>query len=398
MPKTSKSSNSRTEFFNNTNNAAGITSNRQRLAKNRAAAQQFTVNQRFRKCGNTPIGTISMGLNDSKANYRGLLTCGWVWGCSCCNSKILFKRHLEVLEAVKANVSRGGAHYAETFTIPHSTDDSLEDLMAIQQIAFGNFNKSNKVRSARKAVGYLGYNKTLEIVHNPATGWHPHIVLMHFAEKKLSDSQMQLWKAVMLAEWQRAVESAGGRTPSEYGYDFREIHDPITYAGYLTKQTDKGITLPPEGPTEEPETPAKTQTPWGVLNSYIAYKKPEDLELWTEYVKATKGRRFMTWSKELRSILNVSVSLEDKDIAAEEEGYIPVLTIDNDSYFTKIRNNPVLQATYLDLLESTSFELFYDRLIADGIEFTLTEYGEELYSGASKVRANKRREATRLHN
>ena len=398
MSKNPTDSTNSTLFFNNTIKSADVTSNRQRLAKNRAAAQQFTANQRFRKCGNTPIGTISMGLNGSKASYRGLLTCGWVWGCSCCNSKIMFKRHQEILEAVKENLSRGGTHYAETLTIPHSPDDSLEELMAIQQIAFGIFNKSNKVRSARKAVGYLGYNKTLEIVHSPDTGWHPHIVLLHFAENKLSDSQMQFWKAVMLSEWQRAVQVAGWRIPSEFGYDFREIDDPITFAGYLTKQTDKGVTLPSEGVSEELTSQTKTSTPWRILNRYISLKQPEDLALWSVYVLATKGRRFMTWSKELRSTLNIASSMEDKDIAADEEGYVPLLTIDNDSYFNKIRKNPILQATYLDLLESTSFDLFHDRLVADGIEFSLNELGEELYSGASKVRAKKRRKATRLHN
>jgi hypothetical protein len=61
--------------------------------------------------------------------YAGLQTCGSVWVCPVCSSKISPRRGAEIASAMASHKAVGGCVNMLTLTCPHQSGDNLADLL-----------------------------------------------------------------------------------------------------------------------------------------------------------------------------------------------------------------------------------------------------------------------------
>lgn len=91
------------------------------------------------------------------------------------------------------------------------------------------------------------------------------------------------------------------------------------------------------------------RTPFEVLDDFRWTGDTDDLIVWREYERATKGRQAITWSKGLRQLLTAA-DRTDEEIAVEEIGGEDLAVIHGDDWRHIVRV-PGLAALILDHVE-----------------------------------------------
>jgi hypothetical protein len=86
-----------------------------------------------------------------------------------------------------------------------------------------------------------------------------------------------------------------------------------------------------------------------VLDDFWWTGDSDDLIVWREYERATKGRQAITWSKGLRQLLAVT-ERTDEEISAEEVGGEDLAVIHSDGW-RRITQIPGLPSLVLDHAE-----------------------------------------------
>src|SRR4051794_7946849 len=86
---------------------------------------------RCRKCGRVTVtesGLVGVRANGTSVGYAGLATCGSVWVCPVCNSKIAAVRRTEIGTAAATVLGNGGTVLFATLTLRHSSAVRLDPL------------------------------------------------------------------------------------------------------------------------------------------------------------------------------------------------------------------------------------------------------------------------------
>lgn len=250
-----------------------------------------------------------------KAFYAGLETCGSVWECPVCASKISERRRAEVMAAMTSHRASGGAVLLLTLTNSHHFGDSLPLLLDGQAQALRRM--SGGTRAARRvyeAIGCIGTIRALEVT-NGANGWHPHSHVLLFVRAGLDLARL---KMDFYTLWLNACRLAGIASPSfEHGVDVR---DGSAADRYVTKGVleSKGWGLDQEMTKGHIKKGRSTsRTPFDLLRDYKGGDKRAGA-LFVEYSNAFKGKRQLTWSNGLKSIFSIEEAT-DKELAEREE-------------------------------------------------------------------------------
>lgn len=250
-----------------------------------------------------------------KAFYAGLETCGSVWECPVCASKISERRRAEVMAAMTSHRASGGAVLLLTLTNSHHYGDSLPLLLDGQSQALRRM--SGGTRAARRvyeSMGCVGTIRALEVT-NGSNGWHPHSHVLLFVRAGLDLARV---KMDFYALWLNACRLAGLSAPSfEHGVDVR---DGAAADRYVTKGVleSKGWGLDQEmtkGHIKKGR--ASSRTPFDLLRDYKGGDKRAGA-LFVEYSNAFKGKRQLTWSNGLKDQFAIEEAT-DKELADREE-------------------------------------------------------------------------------
>ena len=119
------------------------------------------------------VNHSAIGVNISPvhkaAHYSGLVTCGSIWPCPVCASRIQERRRKRVQQAIWLGKGQGYQVVMVTFTFPHKSWQSLGDLLApsgcIQAAAQGE--PWDTMKADR---GFKGLIRSLEVTHGPMDG------------------------------------------------------------------------------------------------------------------------------------------------------------------------------------------------------------------------------------
>ena len=255
-----------------------------------------------------------------KTFYSGLQTCGSVWACPVCASKIAERRRGELIAAMTLHKAAGGCCNMLTLTCPHQLKDKLADLLKNQAKALNNFWKDRQTKAVLAEMGTVGQVRALEPTHGRLSeknnGWHPHyhIVLFQGVNVDLSRfdaPQMRDWEVRLYLRWANACKLAGLGIPSlDHGL---KLDDGEHAAKYVTKwgledEMTKGHT----------KKALHGETPFDFLRAYLA--DPEDkqaLALFKEYAETFRGKRQLHWSKGLKKRFGIGEK-SDEQLANEE--------------------------------------------------------------------------------
>lgn len=264
-------------------------------------------------CGLAPI-QVHKTLEHNKAFYTGLMSCGSVWHCPVCASKVSERRRTELQGALMAASALGWKVHFVTLTVPHGVGDDLAVIRSLQQKALQRMNSGkNRLKNLfeREGVECHGFIRAYEITHGKAHGFHPHFHILLFTSQNISHDQV---RQIYGNAWQRHCVNVGLPRPSEkHGCT---VQGGTKAASYVTKW---GI--------EDEMTKANTKvtkrkgkTPFGLLRAVLDqddadYPPEYAAGLFRVYAKCMAGSRQLYWSNGLRAKLAMAPEMTDEQVA-----------------------------------------------------------------------------------
>ena len=234
------------------------------------------------------------------ANYRNLATCGSVWACPVCASKIQERRRLELEHLVQWANDQGHQAIMVTFTFPHTGFDTLGDLLERQADAFKRFRRGSPFTRLKASIGFQGLVRSLEVTHGLTNGWHPHTHELWLVDPKVG----QEIRTRLVELWERACIAAGLLDPSDqvklqaFRVHSVDVRTNASSGDYLAKQDSSrkwGITH------EVAKATSKAGKAKGVHpHEFLVRKSKGDAARYFEYLDGMKGKRQLFWSPGLK--------------------------------------------------------------------------------------------------
>jgi Replication protein len=254
----------------------------------RAKLRSVTESERERRCGVCSVRDAGPGIQATgrpgnwDTKWIGVLTCGHIWTCPPCAAKLRTERLARVLRAVEVG---GSTWQMLTATVRHRDGMPLRSLhrglmQAWRRARQGGATQriwKERVRASVRAV---------EITHG-ANGWHPHLhVLLQ------TDGFTEEEKQTLLERWLLCVERELGPACVPDAAHALRWSTPIDVckasevdrARYLVK-----LGLEVAGPKQGR---AGSATPWQIAEA-AAEGDSQARAWWTEFSRATKGRRMI---------------------------------------------------------------------------------------------------------
>lgn len=366
----------------------------------RDVAREITELERLQKCGKTPVGSavsIRSGA-DGAAGYAGLATCGSVWSCPVCSAKIAAHRKTE-LHAVLDWALAEGLHVSMlTLTQRHHSGQSLELLWDALSYAWGRVTSGAGWRDFKEQMGLCGFVKAVEVTHG-MHGWHVHQHVLVLSEKNPQTAPLYRYRKVrgknerrvtsietpagfIGNRWKRALAAKGIDFIADSGGldwrvarpgDARELGDYIAKLGGATGAALRAAKTA-EGVAKEAtlgqfkKAKRGNRTPFQILGDIGLLGLSEDVALWQEYERVSRGRRAMSWSQGLRQMAQLGDELTDEEIAAQEEGDRDLAVFDNSVWREYVY--PVA-VTLLEIVETGGDAALYAYLDREGIPYEL---------------------------
>ncbi len=310
----------------------------------RDVAGSILHEQRICKCGKIPTASkvkVLKHTETGKAHFSGLQTCGSVWVCPVCSSKVSECRRLEIQNAIEQWKNQGGDVILVTLTFPHSKNDNLKEMLLKQSKASKMF-KSRKAYSKhlKAFYGIKGTIRSLETTYSEANGWHPHLHELWFTTREFSLLRL---KNYIYDAWSRACVDSGLGLPSvKNGVDVR-CGD---YASqYVTKW---GLDYEIAKAHIKKGKGKKSKTPFQFLDDFDNGDMRSGI-LFREYANAFKGKRQLFWSHGLKAFFDIDVK-SDKEILKEQvEKSKEIITINYIDWLNVVKHKS--QAYILTLVE-----------------------------------------------
>lgn len=167
-------------------------------------------------------------------NISGVATCGSVWACPVCRSKIVNERAKELNSIYQNGTKKGYKYTLLTLTIPHEFKDNLAELYGSSNLRKGLSGALTRLRQSRtwskrlkKEIDYVGDVRSIEITYGLTNGFHPHIHMVLIHKNKFPEHL----KSKLLEEWQKSALKSGLQKPNERGLKIDAVNssEMVTY-------------------------------------------------------------------------------------------------------------------------------------------------------------------------
>ena len=311
--------------------------NKVATAKNQRVAGRVNINRlrhtgsdliggRLKHCGCTPVHLATPSISktaEGNYHYSGLQSCGSVWICPVCSLKISKQRQVEVFQIMKKELATPGIVSGFlTLTVGHSNEDRLEYVMSKVTDTWKSIQQSRKYRRLAEKYGHQGDIRTLEIKVSFINGWHPHLHIAMFG--KCNQEQLAEFGSEIISMWLWKMKGKAGAI----GQRYKPIYNDAGISEYITKwDCSSEMTLSNMKVDKECRdnyTVFDLLTGVAMGNDATGWKK----KMYIEYAGATKGKRQLTFSKELKRLHTEAGAKTDEEIVKEEQGSTEVLKID----------------------------------------------------------------------
>lgn len=243
--------------------------------------------------------------HDEQLAFKNLKYCSSIWLCPVCSSRIASERRSELAQAVEVS----GAYTALiTFTLAHSKNDTLEDLLKALRSAL------NKVKSGRWYQSFLQDHEiiasasSLEFTYG-SNGWHPHIHWLIFLNKKPDVKALQ---SQLLGRYKAFLEKSGNYASYYHGIDVRASRKDVS--GYISKWN----VIHELSNVQAKRAKGDSLTSWQLAQLAVSGDKQAQA-LWLEYARATYRKKALTWSRGARDLLGLGQEKEDDEIIQDDE-------------------------------------------------------------------------------
>lgn len=327
-----------------------------------------------------PVGVHVGGAGGS--GYSNVQVCGSTWACPTCGAKVRQKRAGEVDQAVLAATGKrpmvlmGDVTYQHdmgggllTMTVAHDQGDSLKSVLTLVAGAWRGIRKSRAGAEWWQRWGVRATIRSLEVTHSDGYGWHPHLHVVLFFARALSDEARADCEAQMLRMWkgqvQASVRDDGSpwRLPNQHGARLDLLRTPKDWrdAGqYVVEVSDehgKARSLGLEVARHDLKVGrrdrdgrAPAYTPFQLAAMACEGDAPAG-RLWAEFVTATHGRQAITFSAGLRKMFQLADAATDEELAQEADDGERLLTL-TDAEWRLVRAAPGGRGGVLEAAEA----------------------------------------------
>jgi hypothetical protein len=357
---------------NNANNLSHIGFRQLRASRyeRRNALWSISSIERVRACGRVRVAhAAGIKIVDGRASYSGLATCGSVWACPVCSSKIMTFRNVEVKTAIDRWAKADKSFVFQTLTMRHSKGQSLKELWEGLSYAWQRLNSGATSKRETAKYGQVGFLRVVELTHGK-NGWHIHIHLLRFLDMPLTDEQAKEWAEAQYKRWAKALTDKGLATPLRSGQDFKLTRNADDLAKYLTKQANYGGKLDKEL-TSSFTKKAKQggRKPFEILEDLITNPTGEDASLWFEFEQVSQGKKQTHWSNGLRELLGLNEELSDEEQAAKDAAVsvLPLICI-TDKGLRTLGSNRRWQHQALTIAEISGLQQLEEFFTDIGVE------------------------------
>jgi len=307
---------------------------------NRVLFSSDPVLKRLGKCGlvrhvDSVIGFVRQ--ESGRCHFNGLITCGSVWSCIPCATKIRAKRAVEYTQMIRTHMDLGGGVLFLTLTSPHYRKDSLLDLWDINQAAWKYTTSGGAWKKFCQTNGIEALLITRETNHSETNGWHNHIHALIFTGSPVTSPLSNRYKNIhrfFFERWTLSIKRQNNRNVHEdIGVRLDIGKDSQGYGTYVTKLgMEMSLTTSKKGRKS-------SRTPYQIISDAANNGDMADIRLVKQWAASSKGRRCHTWKsgntpiKKFRKHLMAEVEKTDEELAAEEvegivEGYLTAETCD----------------------------------------------------------------------
>lgn len=264
--------------------------------------------------------TIVKSARVDSVRFSGLQTCGSVWHCKVCATRVSEVRKLEIREAVDSWLSQGHAVLFMTYTFPHSREDDLRVMLRkLFDIAWNRLINHRAYKRLRKALGYVGRIRALEVTYGEANGWHPHVHEIWFVESKLTKKEMQAVKNALFDVWKVTAVGAGFKAPNrQRGVDVQGAESAADYIAKFGTEPRWEIGKEMAKSHTKKSRDRKGKTPFDLLRDYAETGSSYAADLFKEYAVAFAGQVQLYWSQGLKDRFRIK-EISDEQIAAHQE-------------------------------------------------------------------------------
>lgn len=263
---------------------------------------------------------------DGRAHFSGTRRCGSIWSCPVCSAVIRPTRAAEIAQAVTAHQEAGGSVVFLTLTLRHNKKDALTGTLDTaldgwRQLVKGRWwNGKTGVKSRYSIEGYI---RAVEVTYGD-NGWHPHVHVLLFTGRELSDVEVAGLGDDFHDRWAAIAHKKTGKQPSRrHGVDVQRVDEDgrilAQYLGKIQEKPETRWTASAElARADVKQGRGASIAPFQLLDDDSLIPTPQRRRLWAEFVEATHGRRSITWSRGLKDRYEVGEKTDD-DILDETE-------------------------------------------------------------------------------
>ena len=290
------------------------------------------------------IANVWRRADGSSARLTGVITCGSVWTCPVCSSKLCASRQTEIQRAMVAWIGRetGNRVFLVTATFPHERDHELVDLLKRQAKALAVFKRSKPYEKimGKDAGKRLGSIRSLEVTLGEH-GWHPHTHDLVFGRmglfqdaKQLDSGELQHVDIERLkSAWCSALLKAGLCEPHQlsdvmaHGLSVRGGDYAAEYVAKFGRDQKWGLSREVSMHAAKTGADAKGAHPFALLQ-WAAEGDAQAYAQFAEYADAFTGKRMLSWSPGLKKSLLDEDEVDDEVLidAPEEESLMGSIT------------------------------------------------------------------------
>lgn len=272
--------------------------------------------------------TVSLVKRAGDARFVGLQTCGSVWSCPCCSSRIseVRRQELRQLEEWAGSPKHGLRLVMMTLTARHRKR-ALSDMVDRLAKAKRRMQNRKAWQRLRESGLLFGSVSVREATHGEDNGWHPHYHVLCLVKAE-TDEEAAAMLEPMRRAWVDCLRKEGLTGTLDRAF---HLQNGDAVSAYISKhgrdETDRAAATdarPAWGIAEE-MTLARTKrgkgqgsrSPWQILRD-AASGDEAAARLWQEYALVMHGRRQQVWSDGLKEAVGL-VEVEDEEAAEGEE-------------------------------------------------------------------------------
>jgi len=269
------------------------------------------------------------------AHYGSLVTCGSVWSCPVCASKIQQRRRTELEQLTGWVDATKRSMIMVTFTFPHTRIQSLKELLLAQREAFKKLRSGKAWMKFKRSFGLHGLVRSLEIT-NGSNGWHPHTHELWVLYAPVPVHMHGSLVSSLVDRWEMCCIAAGLLDPADqvkvkaFRAHSVDVRWQVDCSDYLAKQ-DASRAWGVE--SELALSTSKKGRAAGVHpHEFLVRQADGDRQKYIEFVDTTKALRArqLYWSAGLKALCGLA-DKTDEELAEESTEFADLfdtLTVD----------------------------------------------------------------------